>query len=237
MYEDWADELGLSEAESVRAVDQGLTALRRYQQARRNEARLALETVQREKRLAIVVLARPYHNDPGINQGILEQFQKRGYPILTHDALPLEDDIIQPLFGAEVAAGGISSPFSIDDVWKNTFAENSSRKLWAAKFVARHPHLVGLELSNFKCGHDAPTYAVIEEIFECSGRPFFYFKDIDENRPAGTIKLRVETIAYFLDRYRERMVAADFKMPRPTVGTPQRARYEDEEMDAELSAV
>ena len=237
MYEDWAEELGLSEAESVRAAQQGLRALRQYQEARRNEARKALETVQREKRLAIVVLARPYHNDPGINQGILEQFQKRGYPILTHDTLPLEDDIIQPLFGAEVAAGGIVSPFSIDDVWKNTFAENSSRKLWAAKFVARHPHLVGLELSNFKCGHDAPTYAVIEEIFECSGRPFFYFKDIDENRPAGTIKLRVETIAYFLDRYRDRMAANGFNLPTPALPRQEPHHQTAKDLDEELSAV
>lgn len=237
MYEDWADDLGLSEAESARAVEEGLLALRQYQNARRNEARQALETVQREKRLAIVVLARPYHNDPGINQGILEQFQKRGYPILTHDTLPLEDDIILPLFGAEVAAGEICSPFSIDDVWKNTFAENSSRKLWAAKFVARHPHLVGLELSNFKCGHDAPTYAAIEEIFECSGSPFFYFKDIDENRPAGTIKLRVETISYFLERYGERMAATGFRMSHPVVGRAERARHEAEPLDAVLSAV
>src|SRR5690606_20774248 len=80
---------------------------------------------------------------------------------------------------------------------------NTSRKVWAAKYVARHPNLVGLELSSFKCGHDAPIYSVIEEIVENSGTPFFYFKDIDENKPAGSIKIRVETIAYFLSRYRE----------------------------------
>jgi len=38
---------------------------------------------------------------------------------------------------------------------------------------------------------------------ERSGTPYFSFKDMDENRPANTIKLRVETIDYFLKRYRE----------------------------------
>jgi len=56
-------------------------------------------------------------------------------------------------------------------------------------------------MSNFKCGHDAPIYATIERIIEMSGTPFFAFKDIDENRPTGSIRLRVETIDYFLKRY------------------------------------
>ncbi|MGA8149842.1 MAG: hypothetical protein WB952_02765 [Terriglobales bacterium] len=38
---------------------------------------------------------------------------------------------------------------------------------------------------------------------ERSGTPYFSFKDLDENRPTNTIKLRIETIDYFLKRYRE----------------------------------
>jgi len=77
--------------------------------------------------------------------------------------------------------------------------------VWAAKFTARHPNLVALELSSFKCGHDAPIYTVIEEIVENSGTPYFSFKDIDENKPTGSIKIRIETIGYFLKRYQEDM--------------------------------
>src|SRR2546428_13363793 len=100
---------------------------------------------------------------------------------------------------------------SIDDVWKNSYSENTSRKIWAAKYVARHPNLVALELSSFKCGHDAPIYAVVEEIVENAGTPYFCFKDIDENKPTGSIKIRVETITYFLKRYREDLVAKKAK--------------------------
>jgi predicted nucleotide-binding protein (sugar kinase/HSP70/actin superfamily) len=80
---------------------------------------------------------------------------------------------------------------------------SSNHKIWAAKFTARHPNLVAVEISNFKCGHDAPIYSVIEQIVERSGTPYFSFKDMDENRPANTIKLRVETIDYFLKRFRD----------------------------------
>ena len=65
---------------------------------------------------------------------------------------------------------------------------------------------MALELSNFKCGHDAPIYTVIEEIVETSGTPYFSFKDIDENKPTGSIKIRTETIGYFLKRYEDRIV-------------------------------
>ena len=206
MFEDWGPELGLSQEEAIRATEVGLKALEDFYQARRDEAREMLDTLEREQRLGIVLLARPYHNDPGINHEIMDEFQKLGYPIFTQDSLPIDDDIIERLFGDEVARGDIKSGFDIDDVWKNSYSENTSRKVWAAKYVARHPNLVALELSNFKCGHDAPIYTVIEEIVENSGTPFFYFKDIDENKPQGAIKIRVETIGYFLKRYRETML-------------------------------
>jgi hypothetical protein len=43
-------------------------------------------------------------------------------------------------------------------------------------------------------------------VVEHTGTPYFCFKDIDENKPSGSIKIRVETIGYFLKRYREDMV-------------------------------
>jgi len=109
------------------------------------------------------------------------------------------------MFGEEVESGVIRSPLDISDAWKNSYSENTSYKIWGAKFTARHPNLVALELSSFKCGHDAPIYSVVEEIIEKSGTPYFSFKDIDENKPTGSFKIRVETIDYFLKRYQQDM--------------------------------
>ncbi len=162
-----------------------------------------LDSLEREDRIGIVMLGRPYHHDPGVNHGILEEFQKRGYPIFSQSTLPLDADLLDRLFGEEVRAGVIADPLEIADVWKNSFSGSTNHKIWAAKFVARHPNLVALEMSSFKCGHDAPTYAVVEAIIEQSGTPYFCFKDLDENKPAGAIRIRVETIDYFLRRYRE----------------------------------
>ncbi|MBI4530102.1 MAG: CoA activase [Candidatus Latescibacteria bacterium] len=207
MYDQFVDILGLSEEENHRAVQEGYKALDTYNnEIMRGTARNVLEQLEEEDRLGIVLLGRPYHNDPGINHEILDEFQKLGYPIFTQDALPIDDDILDRLFGEDVRAGIIPHPMDISDVWKNSYSENTSRKVWAAKYIARHPNLIALELSNFKCGHDAPIYTVVEEIVEQSGTPYFCFKDIDENKPSGSIKIRVETINYFLKRYREDMV-------------------------------
>jgi predicted CoA-substrate-specific enzyme activase len=209
MHEDWSAALGIGEEESLHAAEAGIEAMAAFQEARRREARAVMDTLEEEGRLGIVLLSRPYHNDPGINHDICDEFQKLGYPVIAQDSLPIDDDLMTRLFGEEVAAGEVESPFDINDVWKNSYSENTSRKIWAAKYVARHPNLVGLELSNFKCGHDAPIYTVVEEIVERSGTPFFYFKDIDENKPAGSIKIRVETIGYFLKRYQEDILHSD----------------------------
>jgi predicted nucleotide-binding protein (sugar kinase/HSP70/actin superfamily) len=201
MFAEWSEELGLSMEENERAVAEGFKALAECHQGIRVKARAALEMIERENRLGVVVLARPYHNDPGLNHEITEELQKLGYPIFSQDHLPLDPEMLDRLFGAEVRRGDFKSPLSIDDAWKNSYSENTNRKIWAAKFAARHPNLVALELSSFKCGMDAPIYTVIEEIVENSGTPYFCFKDIDENKPTGSIKIRIETIDYFLKRY------------------------------------
>jgi predicted nucleotide-binding protein (sugar kinase/HSP70/actin superfamily) len=207
MYEQFRDILGLSPEENHRAIEEGYRALDVFNNVTmRGAAREALEQLEREDKLGVVLLGRPYHNDPGINHEILEEFQKLGYPVFTEDCLPIDDDIVWRLFGDDVLAGEIAHPMAITDVWKNSYSENTSRKVWAAKYVARHPNLVALELSSFKCGHDAPIYSVVEEIVEHSGTPYFCFKDIDENKPTGSIRIRVETIGYFLKRYREDMI-------------------------------
>ncbi|HXG93253.1 MAG TPA: BadF/BadG/BcrA/BcrD ATPase family protein [Blastocatellia bacterium] len=207
VYESFKDILGLTIEENHRATVEAYKALDTfYNVTMRGAAREVLNQLEAEDRLGIVLLGRPYHNDPGINHEILEEFQKIGYPVFTMDSLPIDDDILWRLFGDEVRAGIIKHPMDISDVWKNSYSENTSRKVWAAKYTARHPNLVALELSSFKCGHDAPIYTVVEEIVQNAGTPYFCFKDIDENKPTGSIKIRVETIGYFLKRYREDMI-------------------------------
>jgi predicted CoA-substrate-specific enzyme activase len=206
MYEAWRNILGLSEAENDRAIEVGYQAVQKYETSIRQRARQVLDQLEREDRIGIVMLGRPYHHDPGLNHEIMEEFQKLGYPIFSQSTLPMDQDMLERLFGEEVRAGVISHALDISDSWKNSYSCSTNHKIWAAKFTARHPNLVALEISSFKCGHDAPIYGVIESIIENSGTPYFCFKDLDENKPSGSIRIRVETIDYFLRRYREQII-------------------------------
>jgi len=203
LFEAWGSRLGLSEEENRRAIEIGFRELLAYEQDMRRRAREVIDQLELEDRIGIVVLGRPYHHDPGLNHEILDEFQKLGYPVFSQSLLPIDEDLLERLFGDEVREGAIRDPLEIQDVWKNSYSTNTNQKVWAAKFTARHPNLVALELSSFKCGHDAPIYSVIESIIEKSGTPYFSFKDIDENKPTGSIRIRLETIHYFLKRYVE----------------------------------
>ncbi len=206
MYDSLKELLGLSEAENDRAIEAGYAALQNYESGIRKRAREVLDQLEREDRIGIVMLGRPYHHDPGLNHEIMEEFQKLGYPIFSQSTLPMDEDMLERLFGEEVRAGVVSHALDISDSWKNSYSCSTNHKVWAAKFTARHPNLVALEISSFKCGHDAPIYGVIESIIENSGTPYFCFKDLDENKPSGSIRIRVETIDYFLRRYREQVI-------------------------------
>ena len=222
MLQAWENVLGLSQEENDRAVEVGFDALKHYETGIRKRARQVLDQLEREDRIGIVMLGRPYHHDPGLNHEIMDEFQKLGYPIFSQNTLPIDEDLLERLFGDEVRAGVITSPLDITDAWKNSYSCSTNHKVWAAKFTARHPNLVALEISSFKCGHDAPIYGVIEGIIEQSGTPYFCFKDLDENKPSGSIRIRVETIDYFLRRYREEVI---------------RKRKAAQDIDAQLAAL
>ena len=206
MHDCFREVLGVTEQENEEAIDTAYNVWRRYfEVSLRAEARKVLDNLVEEGKVGVVMLGRPYHNDPGLNHEIMAEIQKRGYAIFSVDSLPQDDDILEELFGEEVRAGVITHPMDITDVWKNNYSENSSKKVWGAKYVARHPNLVAIDLSSFKCGHDAPIYNTVEHIIEATGTPFFTFHDIDESKPTGSIKIRVETIDYFLQRYQEHL--------------------------------
>jgi len=207
LYITFKDVFGITERENREAVNIGLEVWENTLRKLRRRAREVLDRLEREKGIGIVMLGRPYHNDPGINHGILDELNKRGYPIFTVETLPRDEDILNKLFGKDIDKGYIENPFDIRDVWLKCYSENSSMKIWGAKYTANHPNLLAIDLSSFRCGHDAPIYHVIEDIFNKADKPYFTFHEIDENKPTGAIKIRVETICYFIENYRSKILS------------------------------
>ncbi|HTE39472.1 MAG TPA: hypothetical protein VK629_01500, partial [Steroidobacteraceae bacterium] len=156
----------------------------------------------------ILVLARPYHMDPGIGHEIEVDLQAYGYPVIWTQYLPTDADLLDWMFRADIEAGHIKSPLDIADVWPSSYSGNTNEILWAAKFAARMPWIACVvRLSSYECGMDQPTYSPVQQIVERSGTLFFSFQDLDSTKPAGSVKIRVETIAHYLEKYCASIVA------------------------------
>jgi predicted nucleotide-binding protein (sugar kinase/HSP70/actin superfamily) len=198
MFQAFAPILNITEDESDWALDQGWKALAKLDETLQKKGREVLDWAEANHRIVLLLLGRPYHLDPGLNHNIVDEFQVLGYPVLSMRSLPKDPEYLQRLFKKDLEAGIISSPLDITDVWPENYSANSSQKVWAAKFAARHPNLAVLDLSSFKCGHDAPTYGIIDKIIGTSNTPYSALHDIDANKPGGSIKIRVKTYAHSL---------------------------------------
>jgi predicted nucleotide-binding protein (sugar kinase/HSP70/actin superfamily) len=193
---------GLTLEETKRAVDAGFNALDAYNRRLRAKGREILEWCAREGKPCILVLARPYHMDPGIGHEIEVDLQARGYPVLWAQYLPTDEDLLAWMFGPDIAAGHIRSPFDIRDVWPSSYSANTNEILWGAKYAARMPWIACVvRMSSYECGMDQPTYSPVQAIVERSGTLFFSFQDLDSTKPAGSVKIRVETIAHYLAKH------------------------------------
>jgi len=207
MYDSLKDVFDLDVAETERAVEAGYKALRAFNQKMRAEARQILTWCARENKPCILVLARPYHMDPGIGHEIEADLQAHGYPILWLQYLPIDEDLLDWLFGEEVRAGKIRSPLDISDVWTSSNSSNTNEILWGAKFATRCPWIACvLRLSSYECGMDQPTYTPTQKIVEATGTLFFKFGDLDSTKPAGSIKIRIETIVHYVSKYAQHII-------------------------------
>ncbi|GMQ88622.1 MAG: hypothetical protein BMS9Abin09_0051 [Gammaproteobacteria bacterium] len=207
LLETWGEHLGITPDENDWACAQGWAAMTACDEDLQMRGRALLDQAVDDHRLVLLMLGRPYHNDPGLNHEVLEEFQALGYPVLSLRAIPKDPAWLQPLFGDDLRVGRIADVFDIRDVWPENYSVNSAQKVWAAKFAARHPHVAVVDLSSFKCGHDAPTYGLIDKILATSRTPFLTLHDLDANKPGGSIKIRVQTFAYALERYGQQLAA------------------------------
>ena len=205
LFETWSSLLGLTEEENNLACSRGWQAMQTVDVELQRRGMQILTEAEKNNTIALLMLGRPYHNDPGLNHEILEEFQSLGYPVLSIRSIPKDVGYLKRFFHEDIESGLIEDVFDITDVWPENYSVNSVQKVWAAKFAARHPNVAVLDLSSFKCGHDAPSYGIVDQIMSVSKTPYMAMHDIDANKPGGSIKIRVKTYAYALERYQEKL--------------------------------
>ncbi len=201
LHESLKDVFSLERAETQKAVDAGYAALHAFNEKMRAVGRDILAGCAREGRPCVLVLGRPYHMDSGIGHEIEANIQAHGYPILWGQYFPVDQDLMDWLFGEEIRVGRIHSAFDISDVWTSSYSSNTNEILWGAKVGARCPWTTCvIHLSSYECGMDQPTYTPTQKILEATGTCYFKFGDLDETKPAGGIKIRVQTIVHYIER-------------------------------------
>jgi predicted nucleotide-binding protein (sugar kinase/HSP70/actin superfamily) len=196
------DVFNLELEETERAVKAGFAALDSFTEKARQQSRDILTWCVKNQKPCILVLARPYHMDTGIGHEIEGDLQAHGYPILWLQYLPGDEDLMNWLFEADMKAGKIKSPFDITDVWTSSYSSNTNEIMWGAKVAARCPWITCVvRLSSYECGMDQPTYTPTQKIVEATGTLFFKFGDLDSTKPAGGVKIRIETIVHYMAKY------------------------------------
>jgi len=69
LFDVWGPRLGITEDENDWAVEQASKALIAFDDHMQDKGKEILEQVEREDRIVILMIGRPYHSDPGLNHG------------------------------------------------------------------------------------------------------------------------------------------------------------------------
>jgi predicted nucleotide-binding protein (sugar kinase/HSP70/actin superfamily) len=175
---------GLTYAETAKAVAAGYAALEQFNQMARGASSEVLAQCAKGSRPCILILS-----------DLVGAVSAHGC-IASRLALRRRSPL-----------GCNASPFDISDVWPSSYSGNTNEILWGAKVGAKLPWVTCvIRLTSYECGMDQPTFTPVQQIVEGSGTLFFSFQDLDCTKPAGSVKIRVETIAHYLECHSPRII-------------------------------
>lgn len=174
--------LALDPSANRAAMEHGLRAQRGHQERLRARGRAVLARARREGRPVAVVLARPYHADPGVQHGVSTALARRGIPVLGVSSLPPEGRALD-----------------VSDLAPELTNSGCAERVWAARVVREDPSLFAIELSSFRCGQDASVAGLLDDLLG-DGKPALRLHDLDEDRPGLSLSLRVEAFIETITR-------------------------------------
>jgi predicted CoA-substrate-specific enzyme activase len=187
--------LGFSRSRSAAAFDDAAEA---FASMRREMADLGRQFIRNltPDESVIVLFGRPYNAFSRFgNMGVPHKFASRGYRVIPHDFLPLEE------------LGGSTVP--------QMFWATGQGIMQAAGFVRRHPNLFGVFITSFSCGPDSFITGYFRDTM---GQKPSLTLEIDAHTADAGIDTRIEAFLDVIKGYRERELARedteDFKPAR-----------------------
>jgi len=165
VFSDIALNLGHNKEIAQTAFQNAVSVQNTFHSACREAGKRMLEELENNPdEIGIVLFGRPYNAFTALgNMGIPRKFASRGYKVIPLDFLPV----------------------TCEDSLDNMYWATGQWILKAARFVARHPQLFGVYITNFSCGPDSFVIG--------------YFRDIMGRKPSLTLELDSHTADAGLD--------------------------------------
>ena len=167
-------EYNFTKKEVKEAVEKAQREYKKCKKDIHNKGKEALEYINKNNKIGIVLAGRPYHVDPEINHGIDTLITSLGMCVLTEDSV--SDKSIP------------KRPLRVVDQWMF-----HSRLYAAADFVGKHDNLELVQINSFGCGIDAVTTDQVEDILQSFGKMYTLIK-IDEVNNLGAVRIRLRSL-------------------------------------------
>lgn len=144
-----------------------LDAQKEFAERSEKIGRDAIARLEKSGEKGVVILGRPYNvYDLGSNLNLPQKVADLDLVALSVDMLPLRDVAIDPLFA-------------------NMYWRYGRKILQAATFIAKHPNLHAVFLTNFGCGPDSFLQTYVERIMR--GKPMLMLELDEHSADAGYI--------------------------------------------------
>lgn len=161
---------------------------------RRMGAEALAELERHPEQVGVVLFGRPYNSMVQVaNRGIPAKFASRGIRIIPLDMVPCQEETLDPDGNMYWAMGQMI--------------------LRAARFVARHPQLFGVFVTNFSCGPDSFVVTYFRDIM---GRKPSLTLELDSHTADAGIETRIEAfldIVHYYPRLDAKRMAAANRLP------------------------
>ncbi len=186
-------EYGITQSQINEAVDFAVETEKKIKSILTSNAAEIIEKAKAENKPLIIVLGRPYHLDPMINNGILDLIYDLGAYAITEDSIP---DLHKE---------------NLEGVLPLTQWSYHNRLYLAAKWITKQKYdkIAALQLNSFGCGPDAVVVDEVKSLVEAGGKIYISIK-IDEMSNLGAAKIRIRSLLEALNRnknigYKERI--------------------------------
>ncbi len=152
-------------ARAEKAIEVAWGALDRFREGCRRRGREVLDALG-EDEIALVIISRSYNGcDPGMNLAIPDKLRDLGVLALPLDFLPLDLSTIQ-------------------DDFPHMYWKYGQQIIAAGRYIAGHPNLHALYITNFRCGPDSFISKFFDRVL---GKPYLTLEIDEHSADVGAI--------------------------------------------------